>query len=113
MSVSISSSDSKFSAALDKNKLIHLEGAVRSGLPCITKTGEFDVEVSMEGFVCLVRQVDQPGLIAAIAALLAEARINVSFMTVCRTGKGQEAIMAIGVDEEPSPTVGGPKHSCI
>lgn len=109
MSVSIDSSNCKFSAALDKRKRIHLEGGIRSGLPCITKTGEFDVEVSMEGVVCLFRQVDQPGLIAAIAAILAEANINVSFMTVCRSGKGQEAIMAIGVDDEPSSEVG--QHS--
>lgn len=47
-------------------------------------------------------QVDQPGIIAACAALLSEAGVNVSFMTVCRPGnRGEQAIMAIGIDEEP------------
>ena len=29
-------------------------------------------------------------------------RCNINFMTVGRSGAGQEAIMAIGIDEEPS-----------
>lgn len=32
--------------------------------------------------------------------------MNVNFMTVCRPGKrGDEAIMAIGIDDEPDPMV--------
>ena len=46
-------------------------------------------------------QTDRPGLIAAVCSVLAKAHINVSFMTVTRTGKGQDAIMAIGLDDKP------------
>lgn len=50
----------------------------------------------------LVRQTDRPGIIAAVSAVLGSGSVNISFMTVCRTSKGQDAIMAIGVDERPN-----------
>ena len=52
-----------------------------------------------------MRQTDQPGIIAAVSSEFAKAAINISFMTVSRVSKGREAIMAIGVDETPSPAV--------
>lgn len=104
LSVALKSESTKFSAAL-KEENIFLEGSVKYGAPYITQVGNFDVEVGMEGSVCLVKQIDQPGLIAGIASIFAEDNVNVSFMTVSRTGKGQEAIMAIGIDDEPSEQV--------
>ena len=50
----------------------------------------------------LCMQTDRPGLIAAVGNVLAKQNLNISFMTVTRTGRGQEAIMAIGIDEQPS-----------
>ncbi|GMH45797.1 hypothetical protein BSKO_13760 [Bryopsis sp. KO-2023] len=102
LSVSMNSKSTTFSAALDSDGRIYVEGCVKAGIPCLTQIGQFDAEVGLEGTICLVRQVDQPGIIAAIASEFAKGDLNVSFMTVTRTGKGQEAIMAIGVDEEPS-----------
>ena len=63
---------------------------------------------SPQGEVVLVRQTDQPGIIAAVSSEFAKAAINISFMTVSRVSKGREAIMAIGVDETPSPAVSQP-----
>ena len=57
-----------------------------------------------------MRQTDQPGIIAAVSSEFAKAAINISFMTVSRVSKGREAIMAIGVDEAPSPAVSHPAH---
>lgn len=102
LSVALNSKGTKFSASLDAEGRIYVEGCVRAGIPCLTKVGQFDTEVSLEGTISLVRQVDQPGIIAAIASEFAKGDVNVSFMTVIRTGKGKEAIMAIGVDEEPT-----------
>ena len=65
-------------------------------LPCLA---------CLQGEVVLVRQTDQPGIIAAVSSEFAKAAINISFMTVSRVSKGREAIMAIGVDETPSPAV--------
>jgi len=102
LSVSLGTGSSKFSAAVDKTGRIYVEGEVRNGAPFITKIGNFDVELSVQGFVLLTRQVDQPGIVAGVSSVLAKEDINISFMTVGRTGKNKEAIMAIGIDQEPS-----------
>lgn len=104
LSVAIKSESTKFSAALNEHS-IFFQGGVKGGMPCITQVGRFDVDVGMEGSICLVRQIDRPGLIASIASIFAADKVNVSFMTVSRTGKGQEAIMAIGIDDEPTNQV--------
>eukprot|EP00210_Caulerpa_lentillifera_P004264 g4067.t1 len=104
MSISVKTSASRFSGALDKYNRLYLEGAVKYGMPHLTKLGSFDVDLSLEGSIMLVRQIDQPGIVAACATILSEAGVNVNFMTVCRRGNpGEEAIMAIGVDNEPDP----------
>ena len=79
-----------------------LQGTVRGNSPYLTKLGGFDIDVQIEGEVLLVRQQDKPGLIAAVAQLLAADNVNVSFMTVGRLGKGKDALMAIGIDSSPS-----------
>jgi len=102
-SVSIATSSSKFSAAVDRTGRIYIEGSVRNGTPFITKIGNYDVELAVAGSVLLTRQLDQPGIVASVTSLLAKDNVNISFMSVGRTGKNQEAIMAIGIDSEPQP----------
>jgi len=101
MSIALGTSASKFSAVVDKTGRIYVEGCVRSGTPLLTKIGAFDVELSVRGAVLLCRQRDQPGIVGAIGTLLAADGVNISYMTVCRTARNEEAIMAIGIDEEP------------
>jgi D-3-phosphoglycerate dehydrogenase len=80
-----------------------VQGQVNKGTAYLTRLGEFDVDVAIEGMVLLVRQQDRPGLVAAVATALAEEGVNVSFMTVGRVERGKDAIMCIGVDSAPSP----------
>lgn len=70
-------------------------------MPHLTLVGGFSVNVSLEGNLILCRQVDQPGMIGRVGNILAEQNVNINFMSVCRTVVRQQAIMAIGVDEEP------------
>lgn len=81
------------------------QGAVRAGAPYLTKIGEFEVDVAIEGQLMLIRQQDKPGLIAAVSTILAADKVNVAFMTCCRVGKGEDAIMAIGIDSLPSDEI--------
>ena len=104
--VALGSSASKFSSAKDEAGRIAVAGTVKSGdLPFMTRIGTFDVDVALEGEILLVRQTDQPGIIAGVSSILASNNINVSYMTVSRVDKGTEAIMAIGVDEQPPAAV--------
>ncbi|GLT59363.1 hypothetical protein SLA2020_321840 [Shorea laevis] len=99
--VKISNVGSKFASAVSENGEISVEGRVKYGEPHLTSVGSFEVDVSLEGNLILCRQVDQPGMIGQVGNILGERNINVSFMSVGRTVRRKQAIMAIGVDEEP------------
>ena len=90
-----------FPSALDRDHMITVGGKVRDGKPYLTKLGQFEVDVSLEGSLVLCRQKDQPGVIGQVGTKLAEKDINVNFMTVGRTRPREDAMMTIGVDEKP------------
>ncbi|KAG6668966.1 D-3-phosphoglycerate dehydrogenase 2, chloroplastic-like [Carya illinoinensis] len=100
--VQISNVDSKFASAVSDSGDISIEGKVKYGKPHLTCVGSFAVDVSLEGNLILCRQVDQPGMIGHVGNILGEHNVNVSFMSVGRTHRRKQAIMAIGVDEEPN-----------
>ncbi|XP_074582514.1 D-3-phosphoglycerate dehydrogenase 3, chloroplastic-like [Curcuma longa] len=100
--IHLSNVESKFASALSDAGDITVEGTVKDGIPHLTLVGSFSVDVSLEGNVILCRNVDQPGNIGRVGRILGEQNINISFMSVGRTAPRKQAIMAIGVDEEPN-----------
>ncbi|XP_073311603.1 D-3-phosphoglycerate dehydrogenase 3, chloroplastic-like [Primulina huaijiensis] len=100
--IQIFSVESRFASAISDFGEINVEGRVKDGIPHLTKVGSFGVDVSLEGSIILCRQVDQPGMIGKVGSILGEENVNVSFMSVGRIAPRKQAIMAIGVDEEPS-----------
>ncbi|KZV56833.1 D-3-phosphoglycerate dehydrogenase 3, chloroplastic-like [Dorcoceras hygrometricum] len=100
--VQIFNVESRFASAISDFGEINVEGRVKYGIPHLTKVGSFGVDVSLEGSIILCRQVDQPGMIGKVGSILGEENVNVSFMSVGRMAPRKQAIMAIGVDEEPS-----------
>ncbi|KAM0857275.1 hypothetical protein ACQ4PT_048550 [Festuca glaucescens] len=100
--VQIANVESKFPSAISETGEITVVGKVKDGVPHLTKVGAFEVDVSMEGSLILCRQVDQPGMIGSVGSVLGEENVNVSFMSVGRIAPRKRAVMAIGVDEEPS-----------
>lgn len=99
--VRIANVESKFASAMSDNGEICIEGKVKGGVPHLTCVGSFSVDVSIEGSLILCKQVDQPGMIGRVGSILGQRNVNVSFMSVGRIGVRKQAIMAIGVDEEP------------
>ncbi|KAH7575309.1 hypothetical protein ACOSP7_005180 [Xanthoceras sorbifolium] len=100
--VHIANVESKFASAISESGEIKVEGRVKDGVPHLTKVGSFEVDVSLEGSIILCRQVDQPGMIGKVGSVLGEENVNVSFMSVGRVAPRKHAVMAIGVDEQPS-----------
>jgi D-3-phosphoglycerate dehydrogenase len=100
--VQIANVESKFASAISENGEIKVEGRVKDGIPHLTKVGSFEVDVSLEGSIILCRQVDQPGMIGKVGSVLGVENVNVSFMSVGRIAPRKQAVMAIGVDEQPS-----------
>ncbi|XP_062191729.1 D-3-phosphoglycerate dehydrogenase 1, chloroplastic-like [Phragmites australis] len=99
--VRLSQVQSKFAGAISDAGDIVLEGRVKYGVPHLTLVGPYEVDVSLEGNLILCRQIDQPGMIGKVGNILGQRNVNISFMSVGRTFRGKQAIMAIGVDEEP------------
>ncbi|XP_068647593.1 D-3-phosphoglycerate dehydrogenase 1, chloroplastic-like [Aristolochia californica] len=100
--VQIADVKSKFASALSESGEIQIEGRIKDGVPHLTRVGSFSVDVSLEGNLILCKQTDQPGMIGRVGNILAEQNVNVNFMSVGRTAPKKQAIMAIGVDEEPN-----------
>ncbi|KAL1296057.1 hypothetical protein HN51_056827 [Arachis hypogaea] len=100
--VQIANVESRFASAISDSGEIKVEGKVKDGIPHLTKVGSFDVDVSLEGSIILCRQVDQPGMIGKVGSVLGQENVNVSFMSVGRIAPRKQAVMAIGVDEQPS-----------
>lgn len=100
--VQIANVESKFASAISEYGEIKVEGRVKDGVPHLTKVGSFEVDVSLEGSIILCRQVDQPGMIGKVGSILGSENVNVSFMSVGRVAPRKHAVMAIGVDEQPS-----------
>ncbi|XP_011017153.1 PREDICTED: D-3-phosphoglycerate dehydrogenase 3, chloroplastic-like [Populus euphratica] len=100
--IQIANVESKFATAISDSGEIKVEGRVKDGKPHLTKVGSFGVDVSLEGSLILCRQVDQPGMIGSVGNILGEENVNVSFMSVGRIAPRKQAVMTIGVDEEPS-----------
>ncbi|KAJ6804078.1 D-3-phosphoglycerate dehydrogenase 1, chloroplastic-like [Iris pallida] len=93
---------SKFAGSISDAGDIIVEGRVKDGVPHLSLVGSFGVNVSLEGNLILCRQVDQPGMIGRVGNILGGSNVNVNFMSVGRTVARKQAIMAIGVDEEPT-----------
>ena len=52
------------------------------------------------------RNVDRPGMLAAVGGILAEADLNIGALALGRTGKGAMALTAISVDDPvPEPVL--------
>ncbi len=104
--ISLPGATSTFPAAGDADNFITVGGKVNSqGRPILTTLGQYAVDVSLEGSLVLFRQQDQPGVIGAVGTKLAEHGINVNYMNVGRQQQGEDAVMAIGVDQDLSNDV--------
>ncbi|WZL71557.1 L-serine ammonia-lyase, iron-sulfur-dependent subunit beta [Clostridiaceae bacterium 35-E11] len=66
----------------------------------VTQINGLTVEFTGEYPTLVVRQIDQPGVIANVTKILGNFKINVAFMQVFRQKKGKDAFMIIETDHE-------------
>lgn len=99
--IQLANVESKFAGALSDLGEIKVQGMVKEGLPHLTMVGTFGVDVSLEGSLILCKQVDRPGIIGKVGTILGEGNVNVNCMSVGRIAPRKQAVMTIGVDEEP------------
>ena len=77
-----------------------MTGTVGPAGPLIVAINEFWVEIPPgDGWLLLLENQDRPGMIGAVGMFMGKHDINISFMSVGRTGVRGRALMAVGIDD--------------
>jgi len=64
---------------------------------------DYPIEVRLEGHFLFYQNVDRPGMLATVGALLAEANVNIAGLTLGREARGAMALTVLATDE-PIPS---------
>ena len=74
-------------------------GAVVAGAPRVVEIKGMALEAPIAPAMLYVNNLDRPGFIGALGALLADAGVNIATFNLGRTGPGDDAIALVGVDQ--------------
>jgi D-3-phosphoglycerate dehydrogenase len=80
-------------------------GTVVGGIPRVVEVKGMDLDAPFGPAMLYVNNLDKPGFIGAVGALLADAGINIATFNLGRTSAGGDAICLVGVDHAPSEAV--------
>jgi D-3-phosphoglycerate dehydrogenase len=76
-------------------------GAVIAGAPRIVEVKGIELDAAFAPSMLYVNNLDRPGFIGALGALLGDAGINIANFNLGRIAAGDDAIALVGVDEAP------------
>lgn len=68
----------------------------------IVEIDGYGIELRLEGDILMYQNIDKPGMLAAVAGVLAKQNINIGALSLGRAGKGTQAITAVIVDKKLS-----------
>jgi len=66
----------------------------------IVEIDGFGIELRLEGDIIMYKNVDKPGMLAAVSGALAKQDINIASLSLGRNQKGVNAITAVAVDKK-------------
>jgi D-3-phosphoglycerate dehydrogenase len=73
--------------------------------PRLIRVDDYWMEVKPEGRLLFYKNVDRPGMLAAVGRILARNNINIGALALGRTGRGSLALTAVSVDEDVPDSV--------
>ncbi|ACG79681.1 D-3-phosphoglycerate dehydrogenase [Phenylobacterium zucineum HLK1] len=76
-------------------------GSVLAGAPRIIEVKGMDLDAPFAPQMLYVNNLDKPGFIGALGALLGDAKINIATFNLGRIDAGDDAIALVGVDQAP------------
>lgn len=82
-----------------------LAGTLIAGQPRIVEVKGMALEGDFSPTVLYVNNIDKPGFIGSLGAILGKADVNIATFHLGRTDSGGEAIALIGIDSEPPAAV--------
>jgi D-3-phosphoglycerate dehydrogenase len=72
-----------------------------AGAPRIVEVKGMELDAAFAPDVLYVNNLDKPGFIGALGALLGETGVNIATFNLGRVAAGQDAIALVGVDQAP------------
>jgi D-3-phosphoglycerate dehydrogenase len=82
-------------------------GTVVAGAPRIVEVKGMELESAFAPAMLYVNNLDRPGFIGALGALLGEAGVNIATFNLGRVAAGDDAIALVGVDQAPDEVLIG------
>ena len=79
---------------------ITIEGTVENDEVCVISIDDYDINLTLEGNMAIIKYIDLPGTIGKIGQILGDYEINIGEMKVGRLSEGGEAVMVVKVDQE-------------
>ena len=77
-------------------------GTVMAGAPRVIEVKGMDLDAPFASTMLYVNNLDKPGFIGALGALLAEEGVNIATFNLGRVSAGEDAIALVGVDQDPA-----------
>lgn len=68
--------------------------------PRIVSMDQYYLELKPEGLMIIYKNIDKPGMLAAVSKVLAEAKINIAGLSLGRIEQGKDALTVINIDSE-------------
>jgi len=86
-------------------KAVMVGSSLGAGRVLVTEIDGYPVEISGSYHTIVLVAEDVPGSVARIAALLADAHLNIATLKLTRKKRGGDAFMVIEIDEPPDEAV--------
>jgi len=87
----------------DRERRVVVGSSIGGGLVRVWRVDGLDAYLSGEAPALLVRHEDRPGVIARVAAVLADEEINIARIVSGREKRGGDALMSLELDRAASP----------
>ena len=82
-------------------------GTVIAGAPRIVEVKGMELDAAFAPAMLYVNNLDKPGFIGALGALLGQAGVNIATFNLGRVAAGEDAIALVGVDQPPDAALIG------
>jgi D-3-phosphoglycerate dehydrogenase / 2-oxoglutarate reductase len=76
-------------------------GAVMAGAPRVVEVKGMELDAPFQPAMLYVNNLDKPGFIGALGAMLGDAGVNIATFNLGRRAAGEDAIALVGVDTAP------------
>ncbi len=76
-------------------------GTVIAGAPRIVEVKGMELDAAFAPAMLYVNNLDKPGFIGALGALLGQAGVNIATFNLGRLAAGEDAIALVGIDQSP------------